>query len=158
MATNGAAMTTYSRSEEAGNTLVLKAGDRRSAAAKRIGVIENSIIADLCIERLTETLRVLCRRAAELTFVGEELSNQLVTGKPISVELMGRNADRLQRTMKELREQAIPVRMREHSARALQDLEDEDDEVGAGASPPRASRPRGRSIPSVIVDPQRRAG
>lgn len=148
-------MTTHSRTEEAGNTLVLKAGDRRSAAAKRIGTIEKSIIADLGIERLTEPLRVLCRRAAELTFVGEELSDKLVTGKPISVELMGRNADRLQRTMKELREQAAPVRLREHNARVLRDLEGDDGEVPFVL--PRSSRSRGRSIPSVIVDPKRRA-
>lgn len=148
-------MTMYSRSEEAGNTLVLKAGDRRSAAAKRIGAIEKSITADLGIERMTEALRVLCRRAAELTFVGEELSDQLVTGKPISVELMGRNADRLQRTMKELREQATSVRVREHNARAMRELEDDDDEEAA--SPPRASRPRGRHVACVIVDPKGRA-
>jgi hypothetical protein len=148
-------MTIYSRSEEAGNTLVLKAGDRRSAAAKRIGAIEKSITADLGIERMTEVLRVLCRRAAELTFVGEELSDQLVTGKPISVELMGRNADRLQRTMKELREQAAPVRMREHNARVMRELEGDDDD--RDASPLRPTRPRGRQIQSVIVDPKGRA-
>lgn len=155
MATIGAAMTTHSRTEEAGNTLVLKAGDRRSAAAKRIGALEKSIIADLGIERLTEPLRVLCRRAAELTFVGEELSDKLVTGKPISVELMGRNADRLQRTMKELREQAGLVRMREHNARVLRELEGDDDE--APLCPPRSSRSRGGTVTSVIVDPKRRA-
>lgn len=148
-------MTTHSRTEEAGNTLVLKAGDRRSAASKRIGAIEKSIIADLNIERLTETLRVLCRRAAELTFMGEELSDRLVTGKAVSVELMGRNADRLQRTMKELREQAGPVRIREHNERVMRDLEDDDDDRVATA--PGASRSRGGKIRSVIVDPKRKA-
>lgn len=146
-------MATYSRTEEAGNTLVLKAGDRRSAASKRIRAIEKSITEELGVERLTEALRVLCRRAAELTFVGEELSDKLITGKPISVELMGRNADRLQRTMKELCEQATSVRVREHNARALRELEDDDDEEAA--SPPRASRPRGGKIPCVIVDKER---
>lgn len=170
MATIGAAMTMYSRAQEAGNTLVLKAGDRRSAASKRIGVIEKSIIADLGIERLSETLRVLCRRAAELTFVGEELSNQLVTGKPISVELMGRNTDRLQRTMKELREQATPVRIREHNARVHRELESDDgalrrSRVGAPedddddeAAPRRAPRPRARrQVETVIIDPRGRS-
>ncbi len=163
-------MATFSRTEEAGNTLVLKAGDRRSAASKRIRTIEKSISDDLGLERLTEALRVLCRTAAELTFVGEELRDQLVTGKPISVELMGRNADRLQRTMKELREQGAAARLREHNARVLKELDDEeassasrqrveleDDDDEEAARPPRASRPRGRRIRSVIIDPKERA-
>lgn len=148
-------MATYSRNDEAGNTLVLKAGDRRSAASKRIRTIEKTIAAELGIKRLTEALRVLCRNVAELTFVGEELSDQLVTGKPISVELMGRNADRLQRTMKELREQAIGVRLRERQLQTLNALEDDDDEEGSEPKP-RASRPRARvGIETVIIDPRR---
>lgn len=161
MATFGALMGTQSRTDDAGNTLVLPAGDRRSAAAKRLRTIEQTISAELRIERLTEALRILVSRVAELTLIGEELSDRLVTGKPISIELMGRNTDRLQRAMTELREQATGIRVREHAERMRIAAEDDDDEAESPRSfirPSQEPRPRSREskrVEMVVVDPRR---
>lgn len=151
-------MGTPSRTDDTGNTLVLPAGDRRSAAAKRLNTIAKTITAELRIERLTEALRILVSRVAELTLVGEELFDRLVTGKPISIELMGRNTDRLQRAMTELREQATGIRIREQAERMRIAAESDDDET----EPPRSfitptpkSRSRSREIETVIIDPRR---
>lgn len=169
------------RSDQAGNTLTLPAGDRRSGAAKRLRAIEQTITAELHIERLTEAVRILVSRVAELTLIGEELSRQLVTGKPISIELMGRNTDRLQRAMTELREQAAGVRFRADVARrrALAEIEDddeegdrftralsksrdrslgvsEDDDSEGVISPSSKSRSRARvGVETAIIDPRR---
>ena len=156
-------MGTPSRTDDTGNTLVLPAGDRRSAAAKRLRAIEQTIAAELHIERLTEALRILVSRVAELTLIGEELSHRLVTGKPISIELMGRNTDRLQRAMTELREQATSARVREHITRTRMAAEDDDDEAEASSvsfitpSQKSRSRPRETGVREIIIDPKRKA-
>lgn len=149
-------MSTQSRIDDTGKTLVLKAGDRRSTAAKRLRTIEKNIIGELGIETITEAVRVLCVRVAELTLIGEELSDRLVTGKRVDIELMGRNTDRLHRTMAELREQAKVIRIQEHRKRLLDGaLEDDDDEGVSTFISSSKSRPRARGIEMVIVDPRR---
>lgn len=147
-------MSTQSRIDDTGKTLVLKAGDRRSTAAKRLRTIEKNIIGELGIATITEAVRVLCVRVAELTLIGEELSDRLVTGKPIDIELMGRNTDRLHRTMAELREQAKVIRIQEHR-RALEALGDDDEDEGFAGCRVSSSRPRARGVETVIVDPRR---
>lgn len=148
-------MSTQSRIDDTGKTLVLKAGDRRSTAAKRLRTIEKHIAGELRIDGMTETLRVLCVRVAELTLISEELSDRLVTGKRVDIELMGRNIDRLQRTMAELREQAKAVRFQEHQRHLLEALEDDDEEEGNSSFISSSkSRPRAHGVESVIVDPK----
>ena len=81
---------------------------KASDAPKRAKAIERGVFESLGISEPTELHRVLSRRIADLTIISEELSSRLIAGEPISVEVMGRNADRLQRTMCELRKNAPP--------------------------------------------------
>ena len=77
-------------------------------APKRMKAILRGIFDGLGIEKPNEIQTLLATRIAELTLASEELSSQFLSGKPISVEAMGRNADRIQRTMSELQRHAPP--------------------------------------------------
>lgn len=138
-------MATFKRTKEPGNELTLKSG----SGERRLKKLEKILLDDLDIQELTPTLKLMARRAAELTLVAEELASQLSCGNPISVELMGRNTDRLARAMKELRDQATLVRIKEGNAKAMREMQEFDDEY----VPPRAPGPRReRPIRRVIVN------
>lgn len=79
-----------------------------AAAQKRFKAILRGVLESLRIETPDELQTLLATRIAELTLASEELSSQLLTGQPVSIEAMGRNADRIQRTMTELRRHAPP--------------------------------------------------
>lgn len=95
-----------------------------SDAPKRMKALIRGIFDGLGIKNPTQVHCVLAARAAELTIVSEELSNRLLAGSAISVEVIGRNADRLQRTLNELRKHA-PIRVTR-----CEDI-DEDEDVPA---------------------------
>ncbi len=131
-------MAAFKRTKEPGNELSLKAGE----AERRLRTIEKMLLDDLKLEEATKTVRMLARRAAEFFLLAESMASQLNQGHPISVELMGRNSDRLARTMKELRDQAVLVRIREQNAKvhAAMTADEDDDEVPP--QPPRRPPPR----------------
>jgi hypothetical protein len=90
-----------------------------SDAPKRVKSLIRGIFDGFGIKQPTQVHCVLAARAAELTIVSEELSSRLLAGDTISVEVIGRNADRLQRTLSELSRHAPP---------RIHRLDDEDDE------------------------------
>lgn len=92
-----------------------------SDAPKRVKSIIRGIFESLGIKQPTQLHCVLAARAAELTIVSEELSNRLLAGETINVEVIGRNADRLQRTLSELNRHA-PIQVTHLST------DDEDEE------------------------------
>jgi hypothetical protein len=98
---------------------------KASDAPKRVKSVIRGIFESLGIKQPTQLHCVLAARAAELTVISEELSSRLLAGDAISVEVIGRNADRLQRTLNELRKHA-PI----HVTRC-EDDEDEDDNLPA---------------------------
>jgi hypothetical protein len=77
-------------------------------APKRFKAIMRGVLDGLGIKHPNELQTLLATRIAELTLASEELSTQFLSGRPVSVEVMGRNADRIQRTMTELRRHAPP--------------------------------------------------
>ena len=77
-------------------------------ASKRMKAILRGIFDSFGIKHPNELQTLLATRIAELTLASEELSTQFLSGRPVSVEVMGRNADRIQRTMTELRRYAPP--------------------------------------------------
>lgn len=95
-----------------------------SDAPKRMKTLVRGIFDGLGITEPTPLHSVLAARVAELTIVSEELSNRLLAGDAISVEVIGRNADRLQRTLNELRKHA-PPRLR---VVRCEDIDEDDDE------------------------------
>lgn len=144
-------MAAFKRTKEPGNELSLKAGE----AERRLRAIEKTLLEDLQLEEATKTIRMLARRAAEFFLLAESMASQLNHGHPISVELMGRNSDRLARTMKELRDQAVLVRIREQSARAHAAMAEDQDDDEVMPHPPRRVPPRATAESPA---PRRRGG
>lgn len=77
-------------------------------AQKRIRAILRGVLEGLGIDEPNALQTLLATRVAELTLASEQLASLLLSGQPISIEAMGRNTDRIQRAIAELRHHKSP--------------------------------------------------